>query len=216
MSVSQSNRRGEYYFRTAAETRYLQELRQKYSGAKRTLSPPQAESAIGRACSFLAKCGGGNPSYDSPQARDILLSTAIAESGLNPRFQDSEGDAIGLFQIEYGTFRDILNRVLKKNNPALYESILKYFGGGAKISFEDLQNDDVLAAVFARIKYAQSGVPIPSAGDYAAQGAYYKKYYNTYSGMGTVSNFVKKRLAYDKLCQKKSADASSKSKSSRR
>ena len=30
LSVSQSNRRGEYYFRTAAETRYLQELRQKY------------------------------------------------------------------------------------------------------------------------------------------------------------------------------------------
>ena len=38
LSVSQSNRRGEYYFRTADELRYLQDLRQKYSGAKYMLT----------------------------------------------------------------------------------------------------------------------------------------------------------------------------------
>lgn len=197
LSVSQSNRRGEYYFRTADELRYLQDLRQKYSGAKYMLTKEEAEAAIAQACSFLSKCGGGSPAYDTPQARDLLFGTAIAESGLAPRFQDSEGDAIGLFQIEYGTYRDILNRVLKKNNPLLYESILSHFGNGGKISFEDLQTKNALSAVFARLKYAQSGVLLPEAGDYAAQGAYYKKYYNTHLGKGSVSNFVRKRIEYE-------------------
>ncbi len=66
LSVSQSNRRGEYYFRTADELRYLQDLRQKYSGAKYMLTKEEAEAAIAQACSFLSKCGGGSPAYDTP------------------------------------------------------------------------------------------------------------------------------------------------------
>lgn len=199
LSVSQANRRGEYYFRTAAESRYLQELRKKYAGEKLTLSRQEVESAIAKACSFLAECGGGNPAYDSPSARDILFGTALVESGLTPRFQDSGGDAIGLFQVEYGTYRDILNRVLKKNNPLLFESILKYFGRDGKLSFGDLQTNSCLSAVFARLKYAQSGVPLPPAGDYEAQGAYYKKYYNTHFGRGSAATFARRRLEYEKL-----------------
>lgn len=99
LSVSQSNRRGEYYFRTADELRYLQDLRQKYSGAKYMLTKEEAEAAIAQACSFLSKCGGGSPAYDTPQARISCLERRLPKADWLRVFRIQKETPSGFFKL---------------------------------------------------------------------------------------------------------------------
>ena len=62
--------------------------------------------------------------------------------------------------------------------------------------FEDLQKNDVLSALFARVKYFESGEPIPSASDIDAQAEYYKRIYNTAKGKANVEKFKKMKSEF--------------------
>ncbi len=180
---------------TLEEQRYLSELRRKYSGTQRTLTVGDARRAIAGACAFISRANGSPGLYDTPEARELLFGTACTESGLRPRFQDSHGFAIGLFQIEYATFCDLRDRALKSARPGLYAEIVRAYAkpGAGDITFEDLQQNDELAAVFARLKYAQTKDPIPPADDVNALARYYKKHYNTHLGKATPQAYVKRR-----------------------
>lgn len=182
------------YLKSQTEQNYLLDLRKKYSGTQRILSVNECRAVIEEACDFIANAKRVEGIYDSDDAKELLFGTACIESGLRPRFQDTGGDAIGLFQVEYATFKDIWDRAIKRKHPELYLSIKVYFGGiKGDISFEDLQNNDVLCAIFARMKYAESSTKIPPKSDTRAQGEYYKLYYNTPLGKSTVNGYIKAR-----------------------
>ena len=53
-----------------------------------------------------------------------------------------------------------------------------------------------VGAIFARVKYFESGAEIPSADNPDAQAAVYKKYYNTAAGRGDAEIFKKKTQKY--------------------
>ena len=53
-----------------------------------------------------------------------------------------------------------------------------------------------MGAIFARVKYFESGAEIPSADNPDAQAAVYKKYYNTAAGRGDAEIFKKKTQKY--------------------
>ena len=92
---------------TPEETAYIERLRKKYAVAERKLGVEAALKIIRSACGFITRADNAPKGlYDSEEAELLLLGTALVESDLAPRFQQSRGDAIGLFQIEYGTFRD--------------------------------------------------------------------------------------------------------------
>lgn len=181
---------------SAEEMAYLGELRQKYSGTQRTLTAEQVREIIADACGFISSRKGLENAYDTPEVRELLFGTACIETGLRPRYQDSAGNAIGLFQIEYATFRDIWQRAIKKNHPELGADLIKNFAKCAPndITFEDLQLSDELSAIFARLKYAHIKEPIPSGLE--RQANYYKKYYNTHLGKATPEHYIK---AYKKF-----------------
>ena len=179
---------------SAADQKYLTELKRKYSGASRTLSEAQAREVIANACSFIEEAKGTKNIYDTPAARELLFGTACTESGLRPRFQDSNGTAIGMFQVEFATFKDLWNRAIKIKHPELYSAIAgKYSTQNGGITFEDLQTSDELCAVFARMKYAENNEPIPPSTDIKAQANYYKKHYNTRLGKAKPLDFIKRR-----------------------
>ena len=69
------------------------------------------------------------------------------------------------------------------------------------IMFEDLQKNDILSAIFARVKYFESKEPIPSMSDIDAQAEYYKRIYNTAKGKANVERF--KKLKSDFLKESK-------------
>lgn len=179
---------------TPAEQRYLLSLKKKHSGISRTLTENETRKVIANACSFIEKTKSTKDIYNTPAARELLFGTACTESGLRPRFQDKYGTAIGLFQVEYATFLDLWNRAIKIKHPTLYKAILKtYAGEDGQIRFEDLQLNDELCAIFARMKYAEAKHHIPPATDLKAQAQYYKKYYNTELGKATQLSYLKRR-----------------------
>lgn len=186
-----------YNSRTPEERAYLKILRKKYGGYGRVVDVRSAESAIAQACAFIAAVERDTPDWDTPDARNLLLATAIMESDLRARFQDSVGDAIGLFQVEYGTYRDLWRRAIRYKHPELYKAMRRHFGDAenGEIKFEDLQRNDIVGAMFARIKYFESGRKIPPSDDTAAQAKLYKEVYNTSAGRGDVSVFEKKKRA---------------------
>lgn len=120
--------KNDYAFRSPQEISYLKILKGKYSGFGRKVDVAAAEAAIGQACSFIASAEDDTEGWDTPDARDLLLATALAESDLRARFQDAGGDAIGLFQIEYGTYRDLWRRAIRYKHPKLYKAMRQHFG----------------------------------------------------------------------------------------
>lgn len=184
--------KSEYYYRSAEELAYLKLLKTLYSGRGRNVDIDSAKYAIAQACEFASQAEN-NPQWDSPDVRDLLLATAITETQLRARFQDRGGDAIGLFQIEYGTYRDLWRRAIPKHYPKLYTAMRQRFGDAKNgaIMFEDLQKNDILSALFARVKYFESKEPIPSMSDIDAQAEYYKRIYNTAKGKANVERFKK-------------------------
>lgn len=183
---------------TVAERAYLAGLRKKYSGTQRTLTALEASQVISSACSFISARKSLENTYDTPAVRSLLFGTACTETGLRPRYQDSAGNAIGLFQIEYATFCDIWQRFVKKNHPELGRDIIKNYACTMpdNITFEDLQLSDELCAIFARLKYSQIKEPIPPESDIPAQAAYYKAHYNTRFGKASPQGYIK---AYNKF-----------------
>lgn len=181
------------YVKSPAEIAYIEGLRKKYAEPARKLGAEEAAGAIRAACGFIARAENAPEGvYDSDEAVALLLGTALVESDLAPRFQSSRGDAIGLFQVEYGTFRDLWDRSIKYKHPKLRAAIIREFGGGrGDIEFEDLQNSDELCAVFARMKYAEFPDKIPR--DMAGRASYYKKFYNTKYGAAKESAYIAKK-----------------------
>lgn len=179
---------------TPAERNYLASLRYRYSGTQRTLSEVQTRIVIKNALHFLSSQNSTSKLLNSDDVVELLFGTACTETQLSPRFQDSGGYAIGLFQIEYATFKDLWKRSIPKNNPDLYVAIQKKYSrfSSGEIFFEDLQINDELCAVFARMKYAQIKSPIPPASDAKAQASYYKKYYNTPLGKASADAYLER------------------------
>ena len=60
-----------------------------------------------------------------------------------------------------------------------------------RTDFEDLQKNDVLCAIFARMKYAEFPDKIPS--DAKGRAAYYKKFFNTQYGASKESVYISKK-----------------------
>ena len=49
----------------------------------------------------------------------------------------------------------------------------------------------ILQAAFARLQYRRFKDPLPGVGDLEAQAKYWKKFYNTELGRGTIEHFLK-------------------------
>lgn len=127
----------------------------------------------------------------SEAAVELLVGTALKESGgLKWRTQLNGGPARGLFQMEQATYDDIWSNYLTFR-PPLGAAIQSAFSpAGGTLNFEQITHNDGYAAVMARLKYYRVPAPLPAAGDVTAQGEYWKTYYNTHLGKGTVASYV--------------------------
>jgi len=130
---------------------------------------------------------------DVSGATELLLGTALQESGLVHRVQLGGGPARGLFQMEPNTHDDIWANFLKFRAP-LAEKVSKFLDEDRPNS-QFLTNNDLYAAAMTRILYLRMGqfvgkTPIPERGDIPGMAAYWKKYYNTEQGAGSPAQFV--------------------------
>lgn len=116
----------------------------------------------------------------SPAATELLLGTCAQESGFGTYLRQlGRGPARSVFMVEEPTFNDIKARFMHR------------FPAIAPIVFPQLRYDLRAAILFARIKYFSIPRPLPTLGDLPAQAAYWKQWYNTPAGKGTIEEYIK-------------------------
>lgn len=122
----------------------------------------------------------------SEAAVELVLGTALQESGLRYLQQLNEGPALGLFQMEPATHDDIWNNYLKYR-PEL-AGRLKSLG---VVAFPLAMVGNLwYGAGMCRVHYFRVKDPLPAQGDYEGQAAYWKEHYNTYLGAGTEEEYL--------------------------
>ncbi|GAG99444.1 unnamed protein product [marine sediment metagenome] len=124
------------------------------------------------------------------------MRTCVYESDLYHLRQMGGGPARGFAQIELGKMGalDILGRYLARNDKddlrhrvhALIGFDPVALAGDNYMLDLQLQGNIILGIVCCRLKYGMFPKPLPSKDDRIAQGEYYKKYFNTAKGKGTI------------------------------
>jgi len=131
----------------------------------------------------------------SEYAVELLLGTAAQESRMGIYIKQlNNGPALGIFQMEPATFKDIVQSYLSRK-PELSEKI-KIISGVDCYKEEYLEWNISFAICMSRVFYLRIPKEIPE--DLPGQAGYWKKYYNTYLGMGTEEEYIKNYNAYIK------------------
>ncbi|WP_299576711.1 hypothetical protein [uncultured Sunxiuqinia sp.] len=121
------------------------------------------------------------------EAVNLLMGTAAQESHLGQYIQQlGSGPALGIFQMEPATFRDIIENYLYYK-PALLSQVLKVCNV-QHLEPECLKYNLRVAIVFCRLHYLRNPEKIPNTIEGMAK--YWKKYYNTHLGKGTEQEFI--------------------------
>ena len=122
--------------------------------------------------------------YSLP-AEQLLLGTAVQESRLT-YLKQLNGPALGIYQMEPNTYNDIWDNYLKYNSSL-----------ATKIGFHTLDKTDVnelvinldYATIMCRLQYYRQSEKLPEKNDIEGFAMYWKKYYNTEKGKGTIPEF---------------------------
>lgn len=117
-------------------------------------------------------------------AEQLLLGTAAQESKLRYLRQLGGGPALGLWQIEPATERDIWNNYLA------FRQDLEARIRDLQSPFQGLAVNLPYGCAMARLVYRRSPLPLPPAGDVAGLAQLWKQVYNTPRGKGTVAEFI--------------------------
>lgn len=124
---------------------------------------------------FVLKC----EDLYSEAAVNLVLGTIAQESKFGTYLRQlGSGPARGICQMEQPTF-NWLKGVYGRKYPKL----------GAAL-FEEVEWDLYLAILVCRLRYRVVPEPLPAADDLLGLARYWKKYYNTYLGKGTESEFI--------------------------
>lgn len=126
----------------------------------------------------------------SKDAEDLVLGTACQEShcGKYLRQLGCSGTtgAFGVWQMEIATARDIYDNYLRYK-PEL-KAIVDGLKGNKQSISDALMTNLSFACAMCRIHYLRQPGKIPATVD--GQGQYWKKYYNTALGRGTVAEYI--------------------------
>jgi hypothetical protein len=119
-------------------------------------------------------------------AEELLLGTALQESRLTYLKQIGGGPAVGVFQMEPATHDDIWTNFLEYD-ASLEAKVIRI----SHISHaEEMIGNLFYATAMCRVHYYRVSEALPDAGDTAHQAAYWKEYYNTPLGAGTVDEYI--------------------------
>lgn len=127
-----------------------------------------------------------NIGYWSEAAEELLLGTAIQESNLTFLHQQGGGHAVGLWQMEPATHDDIWKNYLASKVKLGLSILGNYHIPDANRAAYDLR----YAAAMCRVHYLRVPEALPVVGDRAGQSAYWKRWYNTIHGAGTVQEYL--------------------------
>ena len=121
----------------------------------------------------------------SPAAVNLLMGTAAQESNMGEYIKQIHGPALGIFQLEPKTCLDIEKYLQYK--PKLYGYVLD---NTAACSPGELSWNLKFAIIMCRYHYWRVPEKLPEFYNTWGMALYWKKYYNSSIGRGTVAEFV--------------------------
>lgn len=124
----------------------------------------------------------------SEAAENLLLGTAVQESGLRHLRQIGNGPARGLYQIEPATEDDVWRNFLAYRR-ALAERVGTLLAP-APSRVEQLVTNMAYATAIARLVYLRDPAPLPDAGDVPGLARTWKRCFNTEKGGGSAAAFI--------------------------
>ncbi len=122
-------------------------------------------------------------------AEQLVMATAMAESNICFVHQVGGGPARSFFQMEPVTHDDIWARYLSRKPHLLGD--LKGLIMRDMDLHEQLHGNLFYGAAMCRIFYLRFRKPLPEVDDWYGMAEYWKKYYNTRLGAGTVEGFLR-------------------------
>jgi hypothetical protein len=129
----------------------------------------------------------GKIDMDSEDARAMIFATGKAESGYRV-LEQMGGPAVGFFQVEPATAQDVWD------NYVFYRPQIKTDLYALGLDDGDLKHSIMssiaLQVAFARLQYRRFKDPLPKSDNKEAQAKYWKKFYNTELGRGTIEHFL--------------------------
>jgi hypothetical protein len=124
-----------------------------------------------------------------PDAEDLLVGVACAETNCGDYLsQLMDGPALGIYQCEPASLYETMQYLLTRRT-TLYQKVMSL--SIPELSIEDnVRGNLFFATAIARCFFLRFPEPIPQTAE--GKAAYWKKYYNTNLGAGTIDGFLRK------------------------
>lgn len=119
------------------------------------------------------------------KAPELLLETIAAETQMGTYPDTTKNSGHGLTQFDQIGFDDVVTRTRNKDK----EIVKRIFGYDLdEIAIRDLDENPELAIIMCRLKYKLRPEPIPE--DVVSRAAYWKRFYNSSEGKGTIEHYL--------------------------
>lgn len=129
----------------------------------------------------------------SDAAVELLVGTATVESNRGDYVrQIGGGPALGIYQMEPNTLKDIYENYLTYNNQLMIKVDALRPVTDLGTEKHQLVGNLFYATAMARVHYKRVPQALPSLGDKEGMAKYWKQYYNTPLGAGTVDKYLEK------------------------
>lgn len=125
----------------------------------------------------------------SAAASNLLLCTALHESGVLRYHHQDGGPAMGLYQMEPDTLKDLFVNYLSFHK-GKRDQLARFSESGLSLDNQWNLYNARYATAACRLQYYRDSQPLPPADDLAGLGAYYKRVWNTSSGKGSAQDFI--------------------------
>ena len=127
----------------------------------------------------------------SESAAKLVMGTAVQESGLVYLHQLGNGPARGVYQMEPETFRWLFNSWVH-NRAELYDKLASLLGDwrAGQSPETELDGNLYFATAMCRVRYLAVQASLPDARNLSGLAQYWKQYYNTPAGAGTVEQWL--------------------------
>ena len=144
---------------------------------------------IKKVCEEIANYSLDKLELNSDAALQMVMTTGQTESGYD-YLRQIKGPAIGFWQMEPATMYDIWENYVTYRPK--YKEALWRLGFNEGFAVESLLSNLAVQAAFCRLHYRRVPKKLPKVGDLEGQAKYWKEFYNTIKGKGTVEHFINK------------------------
>lgn len=133
---------------------------------------------------------------NSIAAQQLIMGTSAQETHLGYWLTQNKGPALGIYCMEPKSHFDIYENYLGYH-PFVKErvdNLCRSMNIGAREN--ELISNLEYATAMARLQYWRQKERLPEAGDINAMAHYWKKFYNSRDGKGTIADFVRRYEKY--------------------